>query len=222
MILIGPLAIGLGVGALGVAGSLLSGAQGNKARRDEAARNRAFQERMRNTEYQAAVTDMEAAGLNPALAYQQGGASSPSGSLAQQSNIAEGAVGESATSALAVKRQTAELKLLKATTEKAERDAMTARSTQNVAKYDEEMSLGKYLYYFDRHGRPKQALQDLLSSEHGITLANSARSISEASIANFSIAEQRAISELFEKIGRGGAGARTAMPLILQLLRGRR
>lgn len=44
--------------------------------------NRNWQEQMSNTQYQRAVGDMKEAGLNPMLAYSQGGAGTPSGATA--------------------------------------------------------------------------------------------------------------------------------------------
>lgn len=53
---------------------------------NEAKKNRDWQEYMSNTSYQRAVDDMKAAGINPLLAYSNGGASTPSGASASQSS----------------------------------------------------------------------------------------------------------------------------------------
>ena len=68
----------------------------------EAAKNRTWQEQMSNTAYQRAVEDMRKAGINPILAYQQGGASTPGGSQGTISGASMGLASSSAANASAL------------------------------------------------------------------------------------------------------------------------
>lgn len=79
-------------GVAGLAGSWLQ----NRSNKREAARNRNWQAQMSNTSWQRAVADMEKAGINPALAYSQGGASTPGGATAApQENVISSALQQS-------------------------------------------------------------------------------------------------------------------------------
>lgn len=75
--------------------------QGNAFNEAQSEKQMAFQRDMRATQYQTAVEDLKAAGLNPMLAYTQGGAGTPTGSSASSVSPpkVESALGNAANSA---------------------------------------------------------------------------------------------------------------------------
>jgi len=79
-------------GLIGGAASLLGGERRNSAQAEQAEQANAFSAQQFATRYQTTVKDMAAAGLNPMLAYSQGGGSPPSGQQAQMQDTATPAV----------------------------------------------------------------------------------------------------------------------------------
>lgn len=119
-----------------IAGPLIGGlfgfggqASANAANARMARDQMAFQERMRSTQWQTAVEDIKKAGLNPSLAYGQGGAGTPTGASSVQQNTGTAAI-EGATSAFGavqqLRRNAAEIDLIHAQAEKARNEAQVS------------------------------------------------------------------------------------------------
>lgn len=99
--------------------SLLGGILGNESSAKQASKQRRWQEYMSNTAHQREATDLYKAGLNPILTATGGkGASTPSGAMAQQSDVLTPAVATAQHS----RRLTKELDLLR---EQISREAST-------------------------------------------------------------------------------------------------
>lgn len=151
-------------------------AQANRANLRIAREQMAFQERMSSTAYQRGMDDMRRAGLNPILAYQQGGASAPGGQSATMANVLQG-VDRGVSSAVQLLRFKKEMELLQAQIdktgeEKAYTSAMTANVAAGTADYMTGLDLSKLSYrarMWYQQWRNAMIQEGLLSSQRRLS-----------------------------------------------------
>jgi len=137
-------AAGLGGGLLGFIGQQQTNQKNwdiaqaaNAASAEQAKKQMDFQERMRETQYQTAVKDMASAGLNPMLAYSQGGAGTPTGAMGSVSTAQmKNALGSGVSAAQQSSAVAADTQLKDANT--TESTARTTLTEQQAKKTDAE------------------------------------------------------------------------------------
>jgi len=213
-----PATATLAAAGISAAGGFISNALAGS----ESKRARQWSERMRGSQWQATVADMEAAGINPAVAYSRGTNAVPSGPTASYDNPLDGSV----TSALAARAQNKQLELLDAQIWKATEDAKISQAEAQMRWVDRSFKQAEAGFYFNGDGTMRPELVRLLEQQYSAKLATSGQELTRLESMKLSIPEQQAIARVWESIGGPGKGGQLGlsllMPLLTTLLRGQR
>jgi len=234
--------VGYAIGAIG--GSLLGGLFGNSAQSRANKTNiklqkeqLAWNERMSNTAWQRGVEDMKAAGMNPMLAFSQGGASSPTSSAATvipedaMGNAISSAAGKAMT-ALEVEGRLSNIRNINADTrnKRIEGDIQTINSSYTElrnattlmeveGKIREMMSREKL--NDSQRKQIEQLLPLLYKSEAALGPLREQQTSSAATaeqLQKYQLPSAKAEADVWEKLGAAGRGTNIGMNALQQII----
>lgn len=188
----------------------------------EAGLQRSFQERMRNTQWQAGIEDMRAAGINPAIAYSQGGAAAPGGAAGSG---AQATMENSVASALQLAQAKAGLELTRKQIEKAAGEAMSAKAQGRIDK--ERAAFMTPSHTISGMGQAGyMPLREQLAAQVATSIAEAQRARGTAGVADLAGSAASGFQEMmpgFQRImSTAGKGASSVADVISLLERGAR
>ncbi|HAN48979.1 MAG TPA: hypothetical protein DCQ20_08920 [Nitrospira sp.] len=192
----------------------------NAANAQQAQKQMDFQERMSSTAWQRGTADMAAAGLNPMLAFSQGGASSPGGSMATMGSPTLAGLSGAKQSAetqgelMQLAQGKANIDQVKAQTEKIKADTVdqrivTARALADLGTAEWHESGGNYRRLSDKEKARRAAAEadsaeverDVnrvsFSADSAKRAADSRRADAEATLSRLGISEAKAGSDFY-------------------------
>lgn len=191
-----------------------------------------FQERMANTTYQRGVKDLQAAGLNPMLAYMKGGAPAPSGASAVMGNSGAAA----AQSAAQLGSMVSSNRLTNAQAEQQEHETMVdkffggprsiERAREDIRKIQGEIEVqgGQTALMkaqtLSAYQSIDKALQDIETGKASADLMKvQARNV-QVLIENSKLDQEqkKALNKMWSDVGEGGAIAKEFAPFIRMMI----